>query len=130
MKYLIIFLFFLACSPSKDDLIENCADSKTASHWYDRQLMYQKNVDRSEKNILDAILNYKLGKISKEVHDASVSASEISRKINLERVNLYKNYKKKSLDHKLHMNFQFKDNFEKCENEFNKNPITFRNVYK
>ena len=125
-----IFLFVLACSPSNDDLIENCADSKTASHWYERQQMYQKFIESSKKDILDAVLNYELGKISKEEYDAINSTSETSIKINADKVKLYTNYKKKSLSHKLSMNFEFKNNFEKCENEFNKNPVLFSNVYK
>ncbi len=107
---IFIFCFFLAsCEQNKDKntkAIENCADQATAGHWWDRQKMYQKLLD-----------------------SAIASDDKIGIKQHKRNVELYENYRTKSLKHKMHMNDQFNMNFKKCEKEFKKNPYSFKAEY-
>ena len=104
---ILLLLLIISCSKTDQDYVESCADSLTAKHWQERQMMYERNLENAKK------LKNKAG-----------------IKINERRAKLYKNYAKKSLQHKLGYNIEFYDNFKKCENEFKKNPILFKARFK
>jgi hypothetical protein len=123
-KLICIFVLGLllgGCGKQDVHYIEKCADNKTYSYWKEKVNQFER-----EKGFwLSKLTAFKIAQ-----DDAETKA--IYDMINSKQyhIDLYRNASKKTLKEKLYNFTSFKKNFVKCESEFSKNPIYFKEVYK
>lgn len=116
----VIFLILLiqGCGKQDKDYIEICANQKTSSYWNSR-------ADQFKNEALKWITRKILAKdkYEKEAAQNMINSKEYY-------IELYTNASKKKLSQKLYEFPLFEENFKKCEKEFIKNPIYFKEIYK
>ena len=119
---IIIFSLLLnSCGKSDKDYLEKCADQRTYSYWKERtnEFIKEKEFWLAKLSLTDTLSDsYKMASIMKVIEEKEYY------------IELYANASKKSLDEKLYELTLFEKNFIKCEQEFSKNPIYFKEVYK
>ena len=128
LAILVLGLLLVSCSQSDARYIENCANSLTKDKWKEREEFSKKEVKRFKKDIAD--LKTRDWRTEAERKKRIKLWTEIMKGYE-KQAKIYKNIKNKDLKYKLNNHsYFFSQNFKKCENEFQKNPITFRNTWK
>ena len=123
---MVLGLFLSNCSQSDSRYIENCANFLSADRWKETEEFSKKEVKRFKRDIA----RLKPGVYEEEERKRLKKRWTEIMKGYEEQAKLYKNMKNKDLKYKLNKNLYYSRNFKKCENEFQKNPITFKNTWK
>ena len=127
LSILVLGLFLSNCSQSDARYIENCANSLTNDKWKETEEFSKKEVKRFKKDI--AALKTSDWRTEAERKKLIKGWTEIMKGYE-KQAKLYQNIKNKDLKYKLNNHSYFSQNFKKCENKFQKNPITFKNTWK
>ena len=127
LAIVVLGLFLSNCSQSDARYIENCANFLSADRWKETEEFSKKEVKRFKRDIATLIPGTWGTKADRE--KLKKRWTEIMKRYE-KQAKLYENMKNKDLTYKLNKNLYFSQNFKKCENEFQKNPITFKNTWK